>query len=648
MVACIRASILVVSATAACSFPRPDDVGTVGGQVRGLWNGADGVALRLQANGLDTRLTVSANGPFHFPDSLPERSSYSVAVAASPARHECLVDAGANGLITDADVTNVSIICTGPDLGIQLSGPWGWRFDPLEETQIFTASILAQEVALTVSGATLTSVTVNHAPASIGAQTDPIALPLGTITVPVEVVASGGLSRLYQFEFERGSSVVDQIVYGKAPNPGVHSNFGVSIALSGDTLAVGSYGESSRSTGVNGDQTDISAPNSGAVYVFVRRESTWTQQAYIKASNTDTNDLFGTSVALSGHTLAVGAVGEASNARQINGSQVDNNADGAGAVYVFVRNASTWTQQAYIKPTDTGVGHRFGLSLALSSDTLAVSGNRSNLQDGQNVDGAVYVFVRDGTTWTQQGILTPPSVAAPNVGVFFLNVALSADTLVVPGQEMNVENGHIGRGVTYVFTRNAATWTQQADLTTSTDGTLATLDHFSSTVALSGDRLAVSAPLRDEGALTRIVRIFERSGERPGSEWTHRAEVTGSNTVADDAFGTALALSGDLLAVGASKEDGKATGVNGDQGDGATSAGAVYLFSRSDTGWRQSAYIKASNTGMGDGFGISVALSGNSLAAGAHLEASDAVGINPASGQSDDSMMGAGAIYVFR
>ena len=101
-------------------------------------------------------------------------------------------------------------------------------------------------------------------------------------------------------------------------------------------LAVGASAEDSAATGVNGDQADNGADNSGAVYVFVRSGSTWTQQAYIKASNTDANDNFGRSVALSGDTLAVGAYLEDSAAPGVNGDQADNSAAIAGAVYVRI------------------------------------------------------------------------------------------------------------------------------------------------------------------------------------------------------------------------------------------------------------------------------------------------------------------------
>src|SRR5205809_40256 len=109
----------------------------------------------------------------------------------------------------------------------------------------------------------------------------------------------------------------------------------------------------SNATGVNGNQSDNRAPGSGAVYVFVRRGTNWSQQAYLKASNTDAFDYFGFSVAISGDTIVVGAPYEASNATGVNGNESDNSAPQAGAAYVFVRNGTNWAQQAYLKASNT-------------------------------------------------------------------------------------------------------------------------------------------------------------------------------------------------------------------------------------------------------------------------------------------------------
>jgi len=160
--------------------------------------------------------------------------------------------------------------------------------------------------------------------------------------------------------------------YLKASNTDADDNFGYSVALSGDTLAVGAYVEDSAARGVSGDQTSNAATNSGAVYVFVRSGTTWIQQAYLKASNTEASDNFGSSVALSGDTLAIGAFGEDSAATGVGGDQASNAAADSGAVYVFVRSGTTWTQQAYLKASNTGGADFFGISVGLSGDTLIV------------------------------------------------------------------------------------------------------------------------------------------------------------------------------------------------------------------------------------------------------------------------------------
>ena len=90
----------------------------------------------------------------------------------------------------------------------------------------------------------------------------------------------------------------------------------------------------------------------------------WSQQAYIKASNTGGGDEFGRSVAISDNTLMVGAIGEDSNATGINGDQSDNLALDSGAVYVFTRSGTVWSQQAYVKASNTGGGDVFGFSVA--------------------------------------------------------------------------------------------------------------------------------------------------------------------------------------------------------------------------------------------------------------------------------------------
>ena len=192
----------------------------------------------------------------------------------------------------------------------------------------------------------------------------------------------------------------------------------MAVSADGTTIVVGAPHESSAARGINGNQNDTSLYNSGAVYVFTRRGDSVTQQAYIKASNPGLSDMFGMTVALSadGNTLAVSAPWESSKATGVNGDQADDSAPQAGAVYVFTRTGATWSQQAYLKASNTGRvpvgdevgdGDEFGFSLALSADgnTLAAGAvSEDGVDDTQAQAGAVYVFTRTGSTWAQQAL----------------------------------------------------------------------------------------------------------------------------------------------------------------------------------------------------------------------------------------------------
>jgi hypothetical protein len=194
-----------------------------------------------------------------------------------------------------------------------------------------------------------------------------------------------------------------QQAYLKVLNIGGDDNFGASLAIDGDTLAVGAWGEDSNADGVGGDQTNNSIFQSGAVYLFVRANGIWAQQAYLKASNPDEYAYFGHSVALRGDLLAVGAWGESSNATGLNGNEADRSLSNAGAAYLFTRTGAMWNQQAYLKASNTGLDDYFGYALGLDKGTLAVGANLENSNatgvngDQSNNDsslsGAVYVRV---------------------------------------------------------------------------------------------------------------------------------------------------------------------------------------------------------------------------------------------------------------
>jgi hypothetical protein len=173
------------------------------------------------------------------------------------------------------------------------------------------------------------------------------------------------------YVFIRDGAAWSQQAYLKASNTGSNDVFGWSLALSGDTLAVGAAGEASNASGIDGNQNNDSAPFTGAVYVFTRSGTTWLQQAFIKASNSEGDDVFGWSLALSGDTLAVGAPREDSSAIGVGGNQGSNSLPDSGAVYLFSRGAGAWSQVDYIKAAVTDNGDFFGYSVTLSGDTLA-------------------------------------------------------------------------------------------------------------------------------------------------------------------------------------------------------------------------------------------------------------------------------------
>jgi trimeric autotransporter adhesin len=181
------------------------------------------------------------------------------------------------------------------------------------------------------------------------------------------------------YVYVRVGSAWAQQAYIKASNTGAEDSFGVALDLSNDgsLLAVGASGEDSGAVGIDGNQINNVSIDAGAVYVYQRLAgSLWEQQTYVKASNTGAVDGFGTSVTLSGNglVLTVGALNEDSNATGVNGDQTDNSASAAGAVHVYGRSGSLWTQQAYIKGANTEEADRFGCAIALSNDgaTLAV------------------------------------------------------------------------------------------------------------------------------------------------------------------------------------------------------------------------------------------------------------------------------------
>jgi hypothetical protein len=195
--------------------------------------------------------------------------------------------------------------------------------------------------------------------------------------------------------------------YVKATNTDDFDGFGAALALSADgtTLAVGARSEDSNAVGIDGDSSNESGSQTGAVYVLRRLFGAWVHEAYVKASNTGDADQFGASVALSadGAALVVGAFSEDSSGSGIGGTN-DERAMNAGAAYVFRRDAGSWAQEAYVKATNTDGDDTFGWCVAVSGDGAsfaigapqedsAATGVDGDLRSNALTDsGAVYLY----------------------------------------------------------------------------------------------------------------------------------------------------------------------------------------------------------------------------------------------------------------
>ncbi len=351
--------------------------------------------------------------------------------------------------------------------------------------------------------------------------------------------------------------------------------FGWAVAGSGNTLVVGAPFD----TKAGGDD------EAGAAHVFVRSGDTWSSEATLRASDGAFRDWLGTAVAVSGDTAVVGA----NNCTTPEAMQ-------AGAAYVFVRVGSTWTEQAKLEAADGTSLAQFGLAVAVSGDTAVIGAMSDDPAAGADA-GAAYVFVRTGTTWSQQAKLLA-SDGASGAG-FGEAVWASGDTVLV-GAPNDDTAGGVDAGAAYVYVRTGTTWTEEAKLTSPTG---AAGDHFGFSLSLSGDTVVAAAYADDtpSGPDAGSADVFVRSG----GTWTWQGALAASDAAGDDKFGCAVAVEGDVIVVGAY------TDVVG----GRVDAGSAYVFVREGSSWREEAKLTASDT-EGIFFGLAVAIAGDSIAAG--------------------------------
>ncbi|MCH8066366.1 MAG: FG-GAP repeat protein, partial [Chloroflexi bacterium] len=335
------------------------------------------------------------------------------------------------------------------------------------------------------------------------------------------------------------------------------------------------------------------------------------------ASDAQAGDNFGFSVAVSGDTAVVGAVFEGTGGAR------------AGAAYVFERDqggADNWGEVKKLTASDAQANHWFGVSVAVNGDTAVVGAFFEDAGGLRFRNGAAYVFQRDqggAGNWGEVKKLTASDGQA--FDEFGVSVAVNGDTAVVGAFFEDAGGFGFRAGAAYVFQRNEGgpgNWGEVKKLTASD---AQANDSFGINVAVSGDTAIVGALFEDTwGDKAGAAYVFGRDQGGAGN-WGEVKKLTASDAQAGDEFGVSVAVSGDTAVVGAIFEDA-----------GGSSAGAAYVFQRNERGarnWGEVTKLRASDAQVGDEFGVSVAVSGDTAVVGA---------VGESAGGSD-----AGAVYVF-
>ena len=303
--------------------------------------------------------------------------------------------------------------------------------------------------------------------------------------------------------------------------------FGISVAINGDTAVIGAYLE------------DGAGTDRGAAYVFERASNgTWSEKQKLIASDTANIDWFGfgssfgNGIAVSGDVIVVGAVGE-------DGAGTDR-----GAAYIFERASSgTWSQIQKLTASDTVNNGKFGQSVAVDGEVIVVAGINASAEQA-------YVFERGaGGTWSEIQKLTASDWL--NADTFGNSVSVDGGTIVVSAQYEEPAGGN-SRGAVYVYERASnGTWSETQKLTASD---AEDLDFFGSEVSVSGDTIVVGARGEDStGAQNGAAYMFERVNN---GVWFEVVKLTASDASAfDDWFGWSVAVEGNTTVVGARTND---------------------------------------------------------------------------------------------
>ncbi|HKR22001.1 MAG TPA: hypothetical protein VJS17_05360 [Pyrinomonadaceae bacterium] len=299
--------------------------------------------------------------------------------------------------------------------------------------------------------------------------------------------------------------------------------FGMSVAVSGDTIVVGAHGDTN------------AGPVSGAAYVFERIGGTWLHKQKLTGSENSMGDVFGLSVAIDGNTIVCGAWGNV---------QVFNTF-GVGTAYVFNLIGNQWLETQKLSASDAAENKAFGVTCAIDGDTIIVGATGDS--EFKPFAGAVYVFTFDGSAWHEQAKLHAQS-PDPQV-IFGYRLDVSGDTIVVASEGR--AEPPLRFGAAYIFRRTPSGWHQQKKITTDevvVDGRPENMGQFGLTVAVSGDRVVVGSPNDPTiNYWSGSAFVYRRNGE---SSWALDQHIFPSDAARDDSFTSAMAMDGDTLLVG--------------------------------------------------------------------------------------------------
>ena len=321
-----------------------------------------------------------------------------------------------------------------------------------------------------------------------------------------------------------------------------HFGWRVSISHDGNMAVVGAYNE------------DAGGDNAGAAYVHTRSGSSWNTGQKLIPNDAGNYDNFGWAVAISGDksTAIVGAP-----------SWDSPSASNAGAAYIFTDTNVGWSQQAIINASDAQSSDRFGKAISISGDgNTAIVGAPDEDTGGSNA-GAVYIFTRSGSSWSQQQKIQASDAQSSDRFGTFVSISSDGDTAIVgaPGEA----TGGTNAGAAYIFTRSGTTWSQEAKIV-STD--LQSEDKFGTSVSISGDgNTAIVGATGEDTTASEAgsAYIFTRAG----TTWSQKKKFQASNASSGDSFGEAVAMSndGETAIVGSQFED-----------TGGTNTGSAYIF----------------------------------------------------------------------